>query len=71
MVVGSGVEVEVGKLVAIGICLSVGFAAKALQDVSAMIRYERTKPLQMLITFFLALISMAGSAQPKINYTDS
>ena len=42
MVVGSGVEVEVGKLVAIGICLSVGFAAKALQDDSAMTRDERT-----------------------------
>jgi hypothetical protein len=65
VIVGSGVEVEVGKLVAIGICVSVGFAAKVLQDVSAMTRHERTIALQMIFTFFLALISIAWSARPN------
>jgi hypothetical protein len=50
-IVGSGMICEVGKLVVVGIDVSVGITLKVLHDVNAMTRNEMIIALQMIFTF--------------------
>lgn len=53
VIVGSGVEVKVGRLVADGMGVSVGFGTKAMQDVNGTTRTK--KRIALLNDFILHL----------------
>ncbi len=56
VVVGSDVFVEVGKLVWVGIDVSVGCGTKVLQDASVMTRTESIIALSMVFIYFLTFV---------------
>ena len=57
VLVGSGVLVEVGKLVCVGVDVGVGSGARELQDANVITRMDRKVVLEMVFIISLVLYS--------------
>jgi hypothetical protein len=62
--VGSGLGVEVGKLVAVGIGVSVGCAMKTLQAVEVTAKIEKIINWQMVFIFSHTFLCLSESPTP-------